>query len=88
MKFRKKPVVVEAEQYNGQTIEGVCTHVACKNMTRYKSEEDFVGFIVPHIHTLEGTMEVWMRDWVITGVMGEKYPCKPDVFEATYEPAE
>lgn len=41
-----------------------------------------------YIETLEGRMEVTPSDWIITGVKGEKYPCKPDIFEQTYEPAE
>ena len=41
----------------------------------------------PHIHTLEGVMLVSREDWVIQGVAGEFYPCKPDIFAATYEPA-
>ena len=60
MKFRKKPVVIEAYQ----TKEGL------------------------KILTLEGTMEAMPGDWIITGVKGETYPCKPDIFEATYEPVE
>lgn len=40
------------------------------------------------IHTLEGDMRADPLDWIITGVKGEKYPCKPDIFEATYEPAD
>ena len=40
------------------------------------------------IETLEGTMHASVGDWIITGVNGEKYPCKPDIFEKTYEPAD
>lgn len=40
------------------------------------------------IHTLEGDMRADPGDWIITGVNGEQYPCKPDIFEKTYEPAE
>lgn len=40
------------------------------------------------IHTLEGTMTAEPGDWIITGVQGEQYPCKPDIFEATYERVE
>ena len=40
------------------------------------------------IHTLEGDMVAETGDWIITGIKGEKYPCKPDIFEATYEPVE
>ena len=41
-----------------------------------------------HIETLEGVMLANVGDWVITGIKGEQYPCKPDIFEATYEPVE
>ncbi len=40
------------------------------------------------IHTLEGTLRAAPGDWIITGINGERYPCKPDIFERTYEPAE
>jgi hypothetical protein len=71
MKFRKKPVVIDAEQWQpGVQIEGV-------NVTGG----------VAWIGTLEGPLTVSPGDWVITGVKGEKYPCKPDIFEVTYEPA-
>lgn len=43
---------------------------------------------VTFIETLEGTMRAEIGDWIITGVKGERYPCKPDIFAATYEPAE
>ena len=74
MKFRKKPVVIEATQWfkHGD-------HVAVNG---YHNEES--GFI----QTLEGAMNVVPGDWIITGVKGEHYPCKPDIFEATYERAE
>ena len=82
MKFRKKPVVIEAEQYGagGPTPAGVCTG-ECRG---YR----YAGECTPHVHTLEGDMTVSDGDWIITGVKGERYPCKPDIFEATYEPAE
>ena len=79
-KFRKKPVVIEAEQYHygrmlSPSASGVCVSLKCDNAN-------------PHIHTLEGLMTVGNGDWVITGVQGERYPCKPDIFEQTYEPVE
>lgn len=40
------------------------------------------------IQTLEGPLKAWPGDWVITGINGEKYPCKPDIFQKTYEPFE
>lgn len=58
MKFRKKPIVVEAYQ------------------TSLRIE----------IETLEGTMIANPGDWIITGIKGEQYPCRLDIFEATYEP--
>jgi len=50
--------------------------------TRHEGHEPLL------IHTLEGDMTAQPGDWIITGVKGEKYPCKPDIFDATYEPAE
>ena len=43
---------------------------------------------VMYIETLEGTMRASVGDWIITGINGEKYPCKPDIFEKTYEPVD
>lgn len=60
MKYRKKPIVIEA----------------------YQTDEEVV------IHTLEGYMKANIGDYIITGVNGEQYLCKPDVFEKTYELAE
>lgn len=93
-KYRKKPVVIEAEQWQEVLgIEG--------SEERYLSVGYFRSPTVPgtngcrhcdltmHDHgwidTLEGGHIVCPGDWIITGVKGEKYPCKPDIFEATYE---
>ena len=71
--FRKKAVVIEATQWwPGKLVDGV--HVPVP------------GDGPPGIRTLEGYMTVSPGDWIITGVKGEKYPCKPDIFDATYEP--
>ncbi len=76
-KFRKKPVVIEAVQYHtGERVEGVCKR-PCHSPSANSGS--------PHIHTLEGRMSVSDGDWIITGIKGEKYPCKPDIFEATYD---
>lgn len=87
MKFRKKPVVIDAVQFHGTEphIDGVCINTECIEMKRYRSMDDNAGFIMPHIHTLEGIHIVSEGDWIITGVKGERYPCKPDIFEMTYE---
>lgn len=78
MKFRKKPVVINAVQYNGQDIEGVLYEIE-------HPEEQHRADVRPYIETLEGRMYVSYGDWVITGVAGERYPCKPDIFAQTYE---
>lgn len=83
MKFKKKPVVIEAEQFlpaEGRFPAGV---VAAPGAGGVHLPPDACG-----VETLEGFMRCNPGDWIITGVKGEKYPCKPDIFEATYEPAE
>ena len=72
-KYRKRPVVIEAVQW----FPGV-VHPAL----------EFSAPMGHFIETLEGRMKVRDGDWIITGVKGEHYPCKPDIFEATYEPVE
>jgi hypothetical protein len=86
-KFRKKPVVVDAEQwFPGKAVDGVIHPVNDDGLT--------ISFAGLHgedhgwIETLEGGHVVSPGDWIITGIKGEKYPCKPDIFAATYEPAE
>lgn len=74
MKFRKKPVVVEATQWFKMG-----DHPAVRQGRWTKR---------PIIETLEGDMYVQPGDWIITGVQGEHYACKPDIFEATYERVE
>jgi hypothetical protein len=75
-KYRKRPVIIDAEQwFPGIVMEGVVN-------SEY-SDPAFNGY--HYIQTLEGRMIVSPGDWVITGVKGEKYACKPDVFEMTYD---
>lgn len=144
MKFRKKPIVIDAEQWQpGKVIEGVqeikpellisqngryyylsalselradawlpvneldgenlpFAFYECKVGERRLATADdpLTQRYLAHlkatalppsygiVETLEGRMTCLPGDWVITGVKGEKYPCKPDIFEATYEPAE
>lgn len=75
--FRKKPVVIEAVQWLGdlKVIELLMGDEAPLT--------DVNGSL--YIETLEGVMEAKMNDWIIKGVSGEFYPCKPDIFEKTYE---
>ena len=81
MKYRKKPVIVEAIQWDGMNLHPI--------------EDDFVGRVLAVttrdeliIETLEGAMKAAVGDWIIRGVRGEFYPCKPDVFAQTYEKVE
>lgn len=77
--FRKKPVVVEAVQYP-------CEHPALKKCNCHLDERLACSCCGRHfIETLEGIMTVSHGDWIITGVKGENYACKPDIFEQTYE---
>ncbi len=74
--YRKKPVVIEAVQWStGDKLPGGCF---------YGRGETF-DLACCFIETLEGVMRVNSGDWVITGVKGEIYPCKPDIFAVTYE---
>jgi hypothetical protein len=97
-KYRKKPVVIEAEQWfkigdysqairhfadpQNQTLEG--KHFSSQLCEHCKKSRGEHGWIT----TLEGGHIVCPGDWIITGVAGEKYPCKDSIFQATYEPVE
>ena len=83
MKWRKKPVVIDAILWDGtaQTF-GLIQEMGCPFRS---GEMGSKSFFIP---TLEGDMKVTDGDWVIRGVKGEFYPCKPDIFEKTYELAE
>jgi hypothetical protein len=90
--YRKKPVVVQAEQwFPGKHIVGVAERGDPGFPEHYTDEHGRRKKIPPQygwIGTLEGGHLVSPGDWIITGVQGEKYACKPDVFAMTYEPAE
>lgn len=81
MKFRKKPVVIEALQYGPYSMPTVEMHDFLHDCDWGVSEDGIV------IRTFEGEMLASVGDWIICGVKGEFYPCKPDIFEATYERA-
>jgi hypothetical protein len=122
MKFRKKPVIVEATQWfkNGDHPDDYSSDIECVDQDEHPyivsaalaRERDWEGAVVRRfrrpdipgagackhcekpmndhgwIDTLEGGHIVCPGDWIITGVNGERYPCKPDIFEKTYEAAE
>lgn len=78
--YRKKPIVIEAVQWLG-SMGAVIELVGHDLPTAGRPHPD--GSLA--IQTLEGTMIVSPNDWIIKGVNGEVYPCKPDIFEKTYE---
>lgn len=82
MKYRKKPVVIDAIQYTGKNLSKVIVFTKSPEIM-----EDFLGGAL-EIHTPEGIMKAVCGDWIIRGIKGELYSCKPDIFEATYEEVE
>ena len=93
MKYRKKPVVIEAVQVSVENWKEICDFItlpwgpdgvrgcSCENGVESDNGER-TGLIIP---TLEGDMIAQENDYIIKGVQGEYYPCKPDIFEATYD---
>ncbi len=89
--FCKKPVVIEAVQWLGTNLLEVIRFTGLHaSATHFKWEEyeDLVAREGLKIFTLEGPLMASVGDWIIKGVKGEFYPCKPDIFASTYEPAE
>jgi hypothetical protein len=78
-KYRKRPVVIEAYQWHEEMGEGNGVYLDANGT--HSRDEPFYA-----VRTLEGPLRVSDGDWIITGVKGEQYPCKPDIFVATYEP--
>lgn len=82
MKFRKKPVVIEAVKWDGT----MNTYIKILGLNRLQRGIRKVASGEMFIDTLEGEHEAKIGDWIIQGVKGELYPCKSDIFEMTYEP--
>lgn len=99
--YRKKPVIIEAHQLTPDSApfwrrqaHTVVLEVGDERRDKpsepgemYVWVNDEGRVLVAEIFTLEGMHRADLYDWIITGVKGERYPCKPDVFDATYEPA-
>jgi hypothetical protein len=98
MRYRKKPIEVEAEVYKPGMEDGIESH--CHLPFEYTCEtkrEDMpcrsypytcnYGIGKPYIETLEGPLYISPGDYIITGIKNERYPCKPDIFELIYEEA-
>ena len=81
MRFRKKPVVIEAIQFIGtsENLAELSKFITQRTLRYDPAKEQIV------IETLEGAHFANIGDWIIKGVKGECYPCKPDIFELTYE---
>lgn len=79
--YRKKPVVIEAIEWTGANFEYVDLFAA---QTGREVTQEGSTLTIP---TLEGDHEASLGDFIIRGVQGEIYPCKPDIFNATYDPA-
>lgn len=84
MKYRKKPVIIEAIQWDGNNAKEIMNFCTCDYST-ISSESGFLKDAELIIHTLEGDMKASVGDYIIKGVQGEFYPCKPNIFEETYE---
>ena len=86
MKFRKKPVVIEAWLFDGSVKSFRAIPFSPAPAVFIRRQGHPANQI--DIPTLEGVMTANVGDWIIKGVKGEFYPCKPDIFAATYEPVE
>ena len=92
MKYRKKPVVIEAMRFTGFNAQEViewakkCAPNLTEPVFHWRKDPDTEGEYALQIHTLEGEMLAVSGDMIICGVNGEFYPCKPDIFAKTYEP--
>lgn len=78
MKYRKKPVEIEAIRWTGKNLNEISAFMGKAKVVDRRIR----------IHTLEGAIYASEGDWIIKGIKGEFYPCKPDIFEATYEAVE
>lgn len=91
MKYRKKPIVIEAIQYNGKNYSEIKKLSKSREIVQppvlEPSKRNPSGEYL-QIKTLEGVMTASNGDWIIKGVSGEIYPCKPDIFKKTYEAVE
>lgn len=80
--FRKKPVTIDAWQFDGTAASAAIIQAQCPAIKFFDDKRG--AYLL--IQTLEGDMRADNMDWIIKGVKGEFYPCKPDIFAATYDP--
>jgi hypothetical protein len=89
MKYRKKPVVIEAIQWHGNNLQEIIDLIGLHPSAKKWTWEEYEAVVSEQglkIFTLEGAMMANIGDYIIRGIKGEAYPCKPDIFMATYEP--
>lgn len=84
MYYRKKPHVIEAQQFNGTFAQARILAEWCNG----EAARDPAGLAYVLISTLEGVMQAQSGDYIIKGIKGEFYPCKKDIFELSYEKAD
>ena len=89
-KYRKKPVIIEAVQWNGLNFKEIQEFAGydvavLEEVRKLNMDMHIPGDYRLYIRTLEGVMDARKGDYIIKGVNGECYPCKPDIFEKTYE---
>lgn len=95
-KYRKKPVIIEAFKYDGDLMNSKGEYYVPEwaveayksGVLFYSADDSNTPPCELFIKTLEGNMKASVGDYIIRGVEGELYPCKPDIFEQTYEPVE
>ena len=94
MRYRKKPIEINAEEYKPGMEDGFIYSIPPFGL--FNKDEciksgftpDFEKDKIPYIDTMEGKMLIRDGDYIITGIEGERYPCKPDIFHKTYEPVD
>lgn len=83
--FQKKPVVIEARQLTNDNAPEILDWINSSSIERYSFRTRSISQPLV-IRTLEGEHKATLGDWIIKGAKGEFYPCKPDIFEMTYQP--
>jgi len=85
-KYRKKPVIIEAWQFTKENYRNGVPHWIKSSTRKAELWSQYGGAVIEgEIETLEGVHLVSENDWIIKGIKGELYPCKPDIFEKTYD---
>lgn len=88
MKYRKRPIVIDAIQWTGNNLREIINLIGLHESAKKWSWEEYENIVKNEglkIFTLEGTMMADINDFIIRGIKGESYPCKPDIFIKSYE---